>query len=67
MQILTTRYDLEIRKLLSTALRGPNLQTILSSPQDIEFNPNFAKTCDICMVKNSVTRRVMPVLPIDTL
>ena len=26
MQILTTRYDLEIHKLLSTALLGPNLQ-----------------------------------------
>ena len=26
MQILTTRYDLEIRELLSTALQGPNLQ-----------------------------------------
>ena len=42
-------------------------QTILSSPQDLEFNPNFAKNRDIQVVKNSVTLPVTPVLPIDTL
>ena len=42
-------------------------QTILSGLEDIEFkfNPNFAKNRDIRMVKNSVTRPVTPVLPID--
>ena len=43
-------------------------QTILSSPQDLEFNPNFAKNPDIPVVKNSVTRPVTPaVLTTDTL
>ena len=42
-------------------------QTILSSPQDLEFNPNFAKNRDIPVVKNSITLPVMPVLLIDTL
>ena len=37
-------------------------QMILSSPQDLEFNPNFAKNRDIPVVKNSVTRPVTPVL-----
>ena len=59
MQILTTRYNLEFRKLTlywitrfqsirkSKQISG---QTILSSAQDIEFNPNFAKNRDIRMV-----------------
>ena len=42
-------------------------QTILSSPQDLEFNPNFAKNRDIPVVKNSITLPVMPVLLIDAL
>ena len=76
MQILTTRYDLEIRKLTFYGITRPQSirkskqisgQTILSSPQGIEFNPNFEKNCDIRMVKNSVTRPVMPVLRIDAL
>ena len=76
MQILTACYNLEIRKLTFYGITRPQSirkskqisgQTILSSPQDIEFNPNFAKNCDIRMVKNSVTRRVTPVLLIDTL
>ena len=76
MQFLTTRYNLEIRKLTFYGITRPQSirkskqisgQTILSSPQDIEFNRNFAKNCDIRIVKNSVTRPVTPVLPIDTL
>ena len=43
-------------------------QTILNNPQDLEFNPNFAKDRDIPVVKNSVTRPVTPaVLTTDTL
>ena len=44
-------------------------QTILSSPQDLEFNPNFAKNRDIpVVIKNSATRPVTPaVLTTDTL
>ena len=73
MQILTTRYNLKIRKLTFYGITRPQLiriskkisgQTILSRPQDIEFNPNFAKNCDIRMVKNSVTRPVTLVLPV---
>ena len=65
MQFLTARCDLEIRKLTFYGITRPRSirkskqiseQTILSSPQDIEFNPNFAKNCDIRMVKNSVTK-----------
>ena len=44
-------------------------QTILSSPHNLEFNPNFAKNRDIPVVKNSViyTRPVTPaVLTTDT-
>ena len=43
-------------------------QTILSSPQDAEFNPNFAKNRDIPVVKNSLSRPVTPaVLTTDSL
>ena len=43
-------------------------QTILSSPQDLEFTPNSAKNRDSPVVKNSVTRPVTPaVLRTDTL
>ena len=37
-------------------------QTILSSPHNLEFNPNFAKNRDIPVVKNSViyTRPATP-------
>ena len=42
-------------------------QTILSSPQDLELNPNLSKNGDIPMVKNSVTRPATPVIAIDTL
>ena len=70
------RYNLKFRKLTFYCLTRPQSirkskqisgQTILSSPQDVEFNPNFAKKRDIAMVKNSVTRPVTPVLPIDML
>ena len=63
------RYNLEFRKLTFYGLTRPQYireskqifgQTILSSPQDAEFNPNFAKNRDIQVVKNSVTRPVMP-------
>ena len=70
------RYNLEFRKLtfygltrLQSIRKSKQIsgQTILSSPQDVEFNPNFAKKRDIAVVKNSVTRPVTPVLPIDML
>ena len=71
------RYNLEFRKLTFYGLTRPQSirkskqisgQTILSSPQDVEFNPNFAKNRDIPVVKNSVTRPVTPaVLTTDTL
>ena len=52
MQIFTMRYNLKFRKLTLYGLTRPQSirkskqisgQTILSSPQDLEFNPNFAK------------------------
>ena len=64
MQIFTMRCNLELRKLTFYGLTRPqsirkivtNLWTNdLSSPQDLEFNPNFAKNRDIPAVKNSVT------------
>ena len=70
------RYNLKFRKLTFYCLTRPQSirksrqisgQTILSSPQYLEFNPNSAKNRDIRMVKNGVTRKVTPVLPIDTL
>ena len=76
MQIVTMRYSLKFRKLTLYGLTRPQSirklkqisgQVILSSPQDLEFNPNFAKNRDIQVVKNSVTLPVTPVLPIDTL
>ena len=63
------RYNLEFRKLTFYGLTRPQYtrksqqisgQTILSSPQDAQFNPNFAKNRDIPVVKNSVTRPVTP-------
>ena len=60
------RYNLEFRKLTFYGLTRPQSirkskqisgQTILSSLQDAEFNPNFAKNRDIPVVKNSVTAR----------
>ena len=76
MQILTARYYLEFSKLTLYGITRPQSirkskqisgQTILSRLQDLEFNPNFGKNHDTCMVKNSVTRPVTAVLPIDTL
>ena len=76
MQFFTLRYNLKFRKLTLYDLTRPQYirksrqisgQTILSSPQDHEFNPNFAKNRNIPVVKNNVTRLVTPVLPIDTL
>ena len=70
------RYNLKFRKLTFYCLTRPQSirkskqisgQTILSGPQDVEFNPNFAKNRDIAVVKSSVTRPVTPVLPTDTL
>ena len=71
------RYNLKFRKLTFYCLTRPQSirkskqisgQTILSSPQDAEFNPNFAKNRDIPVVKNSVTRPVTPaVLTTDSL
>ena len=76
MQIFTMRHNLKFRRSTFYGLTRPQSirkskqisgQTILSSPQDLEFNPNFAKNRDIQVVKNSVTLPVTPVLPIDTL
>ena len=71
------RYNLEFRKLTFYGLTRPQSirkqkqisgQTILSSPQDVEFNLNFAKNRNIPVVKNSVTRPVTAaVLATDTL
>ena len=70
------RYNLKFQKLTFYCLTRPQSirkskqisgQTILSGPQDVEFNPNFAKKRDIAVVKNSVTLPVTPVLPIDML
>ena len=56
MQIFTMRYNLKFGKLILYGLSRPQSirkskqiygQTILSSPQDLEFNPNFAKNRDI--------------------
>ena len=61
MYIFTIRYNLEFRKLTFYGLTRPQYigkskqisgQTILSSPQDAEFNPNFGKNRDIPVVKN---------------
>ena len=69
MQNFTTRYNLEFCKLTFYGLTRPQStrkskqisgQAILSSPQDLEFNPNFAKNRDIPVVKSSVTRPVTP-------
>ena len=77
MQIITIRYNLRFRKLTLYGLTRPQSirkskqisgQTILSSPQDHELYPNFAKNHDIPVVKNSVTRSVTPaVLTTDML
>ena len=70
------RYNLKFRKLTLYGLtrrqsirksKQISEQTILSSPQDLEFNPNFAENRDIPVVKDSVPRPVTPVSPIDTL
>ena len=51
MQILTARYNLEFSKLTLYGITRPKSirkskqipgQTNLSSPQDLEFNPNYA-------------------------
>ena len=77
MQIFAMRYNLEFRKLAFYGLtRSQSIkkskqisgQTILSSPQALELNPNFAKNRCIPVVKYSVTRPVTPVvLTTDTL
>ena len=63
------RYNLKFRTLTLYGSTRPQSirkskqisgQTILSSPQDLEFNPNFAINRDIPVVKNSVTRPVTP-------
>ena len=73
------RYNLEFRKLTLYGITRPQSirkskqisgQTTLSSPHNLEFNPNVAKNRDIPVVKNSViyTRPVTPgVLTTDTL
>ena len=71
------RYSLEFRKLTFYGLTRPQYirkskqisgKKILSSPQDAEFNPSFAKNRDIPVVKNRVTRPATPaVLTTDSL
>ena len=70
------RHNLKFRKSTFYGLTMPQSirkqiqisgQTILSSPQSLEFNPNIAKNCDIQVVKNSVTLPVTPVVTDDTL
>ena len=60
MQIFTMRYNLKFRKLTLYGLARPQSitkskqisgKTILSSPQDLEFNPSFAKNSEIPVVK----------------
>ena len=55
------RYTLKFRKLTFYYLTSPQSirkskqisgQTILSSPQDLDFNPNFAKIRNLPVVKN---------------
>ena len=62
MQIFRMCYNLKFRKLTFYGLTRPQSirksrqmsgQTILSSPQVLEFNPNFAKNRDIQVVKNN--------------
>ena len=69
MQSFTTPYNLEFRKLTFYCLTRPQSirkskqisgQMILSSPQDLEFNPNFAKNRDIPVAKNSVMHQSIP-------
>ena len=71
MQIFTMRYNLQFRKLTLYGLTRPQSirkskqisgQTISSSPQDLDFNPNFAKNRDIPVVRNSVTGPVTPTM-----
>ena len=63
------RYNLEFRKMTFYGLARPqsirkskqiSRQRILSIPQDVEFNPDFAKNRDIPVAKISVTRPVTP-------
>ena len=60
MQFFLKRYNLEFRKLTLYGITRPQSikksqqisgQTILSSPQDLELNPNFAKNHDITLKK----------------
>ena len=60
MQIFTMRYNLKFRKLTFYWLTRPQSirkskqisgQTMLSSPQDVEFNPNFAKNATLQWLK----------------
>ena len=60
MQFFLKRYNLEFRKLTLYGITRPqsmkksqqiSRQTILSSPQDLGLNPNFAKNRDITVIK----------------
>ena len=63
------RYNLKFRTLTLYGLTRPQSirkskqisgQTILSSPQGLEFNPNFAKNRDILACETSVSPRSSP-------
>ena len=70
------RYYLKFRKFTFYCLTRPQSirklkhisgQTILSSPQDLKFNPDFAKNRDIPVVKIALQGPSRKGLPIDTL
>ena len=61
MQKFTMRHNLEFRKLtliasLQSIKKSKKIsgQTILSSPQDLKLNPNFAKNQHITVIKNAL-------------
>ena len=69
MQIFTMRHNLEFRKLTLYGIsrsqsigKSNQISGQISSPHNLEFNPNFAKNHDIPVVKNTViyTRPATP-------
>ena len=71
MQIFTMRYKLKFRKMTFHGFTRPQSitkskqiarQAILSSPEDLEFNPNFAKIRDIPVVKIALHGPSRPML-----
>ena len=63
LQIFTMCYNLKFRKLILYGLTRPQSirkskqiygQTILSSPQDLEFNPNLGKIATFQWLKEAL-------------